>query len=78
MAVTRQVRARLDVISDHRDDARHVSAFKAVDTDKCNDAVSVMGDGELAWQVGDDAWIFNNGASTHIRPSADQMKNTEN
>ena len=34
-----------------------------------------MGEGESAWQVGDEAWICDSGASTHMTPSADCMSN---
>ena len=33
------------------------------------------GEGESAWQVGDEAWLCNSGASTHMKPSADGMTN---
>ena len=37
-----------------------------------------MGEGETAWQVGDEAWLCDSGASAHMTPSADGMvKNRE-
>ena len=34
-----------------------------------------MGRVESAWQVGDEAWICDSGASTYMTPSADYMIN---
>ena len=70
LAVMRQVGEGLDIVSDDSDDdALQVSAFKTEETVKCDGAVRKMGGGELAWQVGDEAWIFDSGASTHMTPS---------
>ena len=51
------------------------SAFKAEETGECSDALGRMGEGESAWQVGDEAWLCNSGASTHMTPSANCMIN---
>jgi len=51
------------------------SAFKVEETGKCSDGLGRMGEGESAWQVGDEAWICDSGASTHMTPSADCMLN---
>lgn len=34
------------------------SAFMAKETGECGDSLDIMGDGESAWQVGDQVWIF--------------------
>ena len=60
---------------DHGGDGTvQVSAFKAEETGECSD-VGRMGEGERAWQVGDDAWLCDSGAFTHMTPSADSMIN---
>lgn len=77
LAVTRHVGARLDVLSDGRDDdALHVPAFTAEHISKCSDAIREMGDGGLTWQVGDQAWVCDSGDFAHILPSAAQMKSS--
>ena len=63
--------------SDDDDDSDAVedSAFKARETGKCSNVSGKKGEGESAWQVGDEAWLCNSGASTHMTPSADGMIN---
>ena len=50
------------------------SAFK-VEEGAHGDIFGRMGEGELAWQVGDEVWLCDSGASTHMTPSADCMIN---
>ena len=51
------------------------SAFKVEETGEFGDGSGRMGEGELAWQIGDESWICDSGASTHMTPSADCMLN---
>ena len=39
------------------------------------DGLGRMGDGVLARQVGNEAWVCNSGTSTHMMPSADHISN---
>ena len=68
LAVMVQFRARVVVGS-----TVQASAFKAEETGEDGGGFSRMGDGELAWQVVDEAWICYSGASTHMTPSADHV-----
>ena len=56
-------------------DTAEASAFKARETGKCSNVSGKKGEGESAWQVGDEAWLCESGASTHMTPSADGMIN---
>ena len=60
---------------DDDSDAAEASAFKARETGKCSNGSGTKGEGESPWQVGDEAWLFDSGASTHMTPSADGMIN---
>ena len=60
---------------DDDSDAVEASAFKARGTGKCSNVSGKKGKGESAWQVGDEAWLCDSGASTHMTPSADGMIN---
>ena len=51
------------------------SAFKAGETGECSNVSGKKGEEELPWQVGDEAWLCDSGASTHMTPSADGMIN---
>ena len=68
MAVASEVRARDDDQGTVR-----ASAFKAEGAGTYGDGSE---EGEPAWQVGDEAWICDSGASTHMTPSADCMINS--
>ena len=59
--------------SDDDDDYDTVGAsdFKARETGKCSNVSGRKGEGETAWQVGDEAWLCDSGASTGMAPSAD-------
>ena len=63
--------------SDVDDDSGAVeaSAFKSRETGKCSNVSGKKGEGESAWQVGDEAWLCDSGASTHMTPLADGMTN---
>ena len=67
---TGEVGARVDVCEDGTVQA---SAFKVEETGEYGGGFGRMGDGELVWPVGDEAWICNSGASTHMTLSADLM-----
>ena len=56
-------------------DTVEASAFKAGETGDCSDVLGKKGEGESASQVGDEAWLCDSGASTHMAPSADGMIN---
>ncbi|CAM9922406.1 unnamed protein product, partial [Laminaria digitata] len=71
LALTSEVGAGVD----DDDDSVHTSAFKAEETSECGDVGREMGEGESDWQVRDEAWICDSGASTHMTPSADYMTN---
>ena len=58
---------------DGDDGTAQVSAFKAEETGECSAVLGRMGQGESAWQVGDEAWLCDSGASTHMTPAADCM-----
>ena len=53
---------------------RFRSAFKAEETSKCDDPVSLKGDGNFTRQV-NNTWICGSGASAHMTPTADQTQN---
>ena len=72
LAVTGEVGARVDIGDDGTVQAL---AFKTEVTREYGDYFCTMGDGESAWQVGDEAWICDSRASTHMTPSADCMIN---
>ena len=46
-------------------------AFKAGEAGEC----SAVREGESVWQVGDEAWLCDSGASTYMTPSTDGMVN---
>ena len=69
MEVASEVGARDD---DQEKATVQASAFKAEEAGKNGEG---SGEGEPAWQVGDEAWIYDSGASTHMTPSADRMIN---
>ena len=60
---------------DDDSDAVEDSAFKTRETGKCSNVSGKKGEGESAWQVGDEAWLCDSGASTHMTPLADGMVN---
>ena len=60
---------------DDGSDAFEASSFKARKTGKCNNVSGKKREGESAWQVGNEAWVCDSGASTHMTPSADCMIN---
>ena len=65
-----------EVSNDDGDDgAVLASAFKAEETVEYSDVLGIIGEGESAWPVGDEAWLCDSGASTHMTPSADGMIN---
>ena len=51
------------------------SAFKARETGECSNVSSRKGEGESPWQVEDETWLCDSGASTHMTPSANGMIN---
>ena len=66
----------LAVSNDDGDDGTvQASAFKAEEAGECSDVLGRTGEGESAWQVGDEAWLCDSGGSTHMTPSADCMIN---
>ena len=56
-------------------DTVEASAFKTGETGECSNVSGRKEEGEAAWQVGDEAWLYDGGASTHMTPSADGMAN---
>ena len=60
---------------DYDYDTVEASAFKARETGECRKVSGRKGERESGWQVGDEAWLFDSGASTHMTPSADGMIN---
>ena len=56
-------------------DTVEASAFKARETGECSNVSGRKGEGESAWQVGDEAWFWDSGAATHMTHSADGMIN---
>ena len=56
-------------------DTVETSASKAGETSECSSVSGKKGEGESAWQVGDEAWPCDSGASTHMTPSADGVIN---
>ena len=72
IAVVSEVGAR----DDGGDDGTvQAPAFKAEEIGECGDGLGRMGEGELAWNVGDEVWIGDSGASTHMTHSADFIIN---
>ena len=66
----------LAVLDDDGDDGTlQALAIKAEDAGDCSDVFGIMGEGESAWQVGDEAWLCDSGTSTHMAPSRDGMIN---
>ena len=65
----------LAALDDDDDDTVEASAFKAGEAGERSDVLARKGEGESAWQVGDEAWLCDSGASTHMTPSADGMIN---
>ena len=72
LAVTGEVGARND---DGEDGTVQASCYKAEETGEFGDDFDRMGNVELAWQPGDEAWLCDSGASNHMTPSADHMIN---
>ena len=56
-------------------DTVEASVSKARETSERSDVLGNKGEGESAWQVKDEAWLCDSGASTHMTPSADGMVN---
>ena len=56
-------------------DTVEASAFKIRKAGECSNVSGRKGEGESAWQVGDEAWLCDSGTSTHMTPSADGMIN---
>ena len=56
-------------------DTVEASAFKAGEIGECGNVSGRKGEGESAWQVGDEAWFCDSRTSTHMTPSADGMIN---
>ena len=61
------VSTKAGATDDEGDGSAQASAFKVEETGEC-------GTGST-WQVGDEAWICDSGASTHMTPSADCILN---
>lgn len=70
--LTRKIGARND---DGDNGTVQASTFKAEETGGCSGGLGRMEDGELAWQVGDDTWVRDSGASTQMTLSTDRMTN---
>ena len=64
----------LAVSNEDGDGTVQASTFKADEAGECSDVLVRMGEGEPAWQVGDQAWLCDSGASTHMT-SAERMIN---
>ena len=61
---------------DDYDDTVEASAFKTIrETGECRNVSGRKGEGESDWQVGNEVWLSDSGASTHMTPSADGMIN---
>ena len=56
-------------------DTVEASAFKTGETGECSNVSGRKEEGEAAWQAGDEAWLCDGEASTHMAPSADGMTN---
>ena len=69
LAVASEGGPKIDI---DEDGTVQTSAFKAEETGEWGDDFSKMGDGGLAWKVGEEACICDSGASTHMTPSTDQ------
>ena len=68
--------AVLAVSSDDGDEGTiQALAFKAEEAGEYGDVLGRIGEGESAWLVGDEAWLCDSRASTHMMPSADCMTN---
>ena len=66
----------LAVSSDDGDEGTiQALAFKAEEAGEYGDVLGRIGEGESAWLVGDEAWLCDSRASTHMMPSADCMTN---
>ena len=65
----------LAVSNEDGDGTVQASTFKADEAGECSDVLVRMGEGEPAWQVGDQAWLCDSGSSTHMTPSAECMTN---
>ena len=63
--MTSEVGARVDVDGD---DTVPDSALKGQATGECGDGFNRLEIGELAWQVGDEAWLCDSGPSTDATP----------
>ena len=72
LAVTGEIGARVDV---GEDSTVQASAFRAEETGEFSDSFGRMGDGELAWHVGDEAWLCDSAASTPMTRSTGHMIN---
>ena len=51
------------------------STFKDGEAGECSNVLGRKGEGEPAWQVGDETCLRDCGTSTHMAPSADGMIN---
>ena len=65
----------LAVSNEDGDGTVQASTFKADEAGACSDVLVRMGEGEPAWEVGDQAWLCDSGASTHMTHSAECMIN---
>ena len=73
---TSREEAVLATLDDNDDcDTVEASAFKARERGECSNVSGRKGEGESPWQVGDEAWLCDSGASTHMTPFADDMIN---
>ena len=60
----------LAVSNEDGDGTVQASTFKADEAGACSDVLVRMGEGEPAWEVGDQAWLCDSGSSTYMTPSA--------
>ena len=65
----------LAVSNEDGDGTVQASTFKADEAGACSDVLVSMGEGEPAWEVGDQAWLCDSGSSTHMMHSAECMIN---
>ena len=65
----------LAVSNEDGDGTVQASTFKADEAGECSDVLVRMGEGEPAWEVGDQAWLCDSGVSTHMTHSAECMIN---
>ena len=60
---------------DGDDGTVQASGLTAEEAGECGGFLGTTGEGESAWQVGDEAWLCDSGGSTHMTPSADGVTN---